>query len=394
MPWSETSVMNERIRFIGDWLSGLHSKTALCRRYGISRPTGDKWIARYEQEGPSGLHDRSRRPRHCPNQTAPEICNESIKMKHAHPTWGPCKLLDLLRRRVPEKKWPADSTGGEILKRAGLVKARRPRRRVASYPDRFAPADQANASWSADFKGDFKTGNGRRCYPLTISDNYSRYLLQCRALERTGCIRVRPWFEQTFREFGLPAVIRTDNGPPFASTAIAGLSPLARWWIKLGIRPERIEPGKPQQNGRHERMHRTLKADTANPPGYSCSAQQARFDRFMEEYNHDRSHEALRRQTPGSAYERSTRSYPAVLPPVEYDEHITVRSVRHNGQIKWQGRMLYVSEVLRKERVGLQQIDNDRWELRFSFFLLGHISRDADKLIPPSAWHQNKPENV
>lgn len=390
MPWKETCAMNQRVQFVADWLSGDYTKRALCDGYGISRPTGDKWIKRYELFGVEGLNECSRAPHTHPNQVPDAIRQRILDTKLAHQSWGPKKVMDLLRMIDTEERWPADSTAGEILKRAGLVRPRRRRRRTAPYTEPFGACDRPNRVWSADFKGDFALAGKKRCYPLTISDNYSRYLLECRGLVRPTYKAVRPWFEWIFREMGLPDAIRTDNGVPFASLAAGGLSSLSKWFIQLGIRPERIRPGRPDQNGRHERMHRSLKAAAVEPGRYMLSEQQQRFDAFMHEYNNLRSHESLGRKTPASFYTPSERPYPVKLEPVRYDDAVTVRSVRHNGQIKWKGRLLYVSEVLAKEPIGLTQVDNDRWELRYSFHLLGHIDEKAGIIVPAKGWHGDK----
>ncbi len=390
MPWKETCAMDQRVQFIADWLSGDYTKTALCDAYEISRPTGDKWITRYELYGVEGLKELSRAPHSHPNRISEPIRQRIMEIRLAHQAWGPKKVMDLLRVMEPQECWPADSTAGEILKQAGLVKPRGRRRRTAPYTEPFAACDRPNRVWSADFKGDFALSGGKRCYPLTISDNYSRYLLQCRGLGRPTYQGVQPWFEWVFREMGLPEAIRTDNGAPFASLAVGGLSVLSKWWIQLGIRPERIRPGKPGQNGRHERMHRTLKAEAIAPGRYTMAEQQRRFDAFVEEYNNLRSHESLDRKTPASVYEPSERPYPAKLKPVEYDDTVAVRSVRHNGQIKWKGQLLYVSEVLAREPVGLTQTDNDRWELRYSFHLLGYLNERAGIIVPAKGWHGTK----
>lgn len=392
MPWKETSVMDQRIQLIADWLTGDYGKSELCRIYEISRPTADKWIARYEQRGLPGLEELGRAP-HChPNQTAEELRALIVQTKVRHQQWGPKKVLDWLRDARPEFKWPADSTAGKILKREGLVKTRKRRRRVTPYSEPFGECCAPNQSWSADFKGDFLLGNGRRCYPLTVSDNFSRYLLLCRALERPRQEEVRYWFEWVFREAGLPEVIRTDNGAPFASLALGGISQLSKWWIKLGIKPERIQPGKPAQNGRHERMHRTLKEAVA--PQRDLQQQQQQYDPFREEYNWDRSHEALERKPPGSIHCFSPRSYPAKLPEVQYESGITVRQVRHKGEIKWRGELIYISEVLAKEPIGLKPIDNDKWELRYSFHPLGVLDDRSKSIIPVKGWHRTKPSKV
>jgi transposase InsO family protein len=390
MPWKETCAMDQRVQFIADWLSGQYGKKALCEAYGISRPTGDKWINRYQALGPEGLEERSRAPHSHPNAVSESIQARIVETKLRYQHWGPKKVVDYLRTQEPQQQWPVDSTVGEILKRAGLVRSRRRRRRVPPDTEPFAACDAPNHTWSADFKGDFRLGNGQRCYPLTISDNASRYLLQCRALGRTTTQAVQPWFEWVFREVGLPQAIRTDNGAPFASQALGGVSRLSKWWIQLGIRPERIEPGRPDQNGRHERMHRTLKAETSLPPQYCMASQQRSFERFVEEYNTIRSHEALGRKPPQSLYQPSSRPYPARIGPVTYDEGVVVRSVRHNGEIKWQGQLLYVTDVLAKEPVGLTKVDNDLWELRYSFHLLGYLDQRSGKIVPAKGWHGKK----
>lgn len=389
MAWKETNAMDERIRFVGDWLSGDFTKTSLCAAYGVSRPTGDKWIGRYEQKGLEGLKERSRAPHSHPATVSGVIRDKIIEAKLDHQAWGPKKVMDWLRRNDPEELWPVDSTAGEILRRAGLVKPRRRRRRVASYTQPFGACQEANAIWSADFKGDFGLKNGPRCYPLTISDNYSRYVLICRALTRTPYKTVYPWFEWVFREYGLPEAIRTDNGPPFASLALGGLTRLSAWWIQLGIRPERIKPGKPSQNGRHERMHRTLESGV-HPIQSTIAAQQRQFDRWLAEYNWERSHEALGRQTPGSVYRCSNRPYPTKLPKVEYDAAMIVRQVRHNGEIKWRGKKIYISEVLQQEPIALKQVGEDTWEIYYSFQLLGYLDDRMGKVWSPNRWHGEK----
>jgi len=271
-------------------------------------------------------------------------------------------------------QWPAVSTVGEILKRQGLVRARRFRRHTPRYTEPFLECDRPNSVWSADFKGKFQTGDSRMCYPFTLTDNYSRYLLACRGLRRPTGKATRPWLEWAFREYGMPQSIKTDNGTPFASVALGGLSQLAVWLIKLGIRPERIEAGHPEQNGRHERMHRTLKAETTKPPQKDLPKQQRAFDRFIQEYNHCRPHEALQQKTPASVYESSPISYPAKLPEVEYDSSFIVRQVRHNGEIKWKNKLIYVSQALAGEPVGLLLVGDDIWRVNFSFHPLGILS--------------------
>src|SRR6266576_568782 len=386
MPWKETSAMDQRIQLIGDWLSGDYRKSELCSVYGISRPTADKWIGRYEQHGVAGLEELERAPHRHPNQTAEELRALIVQTKLQRQKWGPKKVLDWLRRERSELKWPADSTAGEILKRAGLVQPRKRRRRVAPYSEPFGECGAPNQSWSADFKGDFLLGNSRRCYPLTISDNFSRYLLLCRALERPRHEEVQPWFEWVFRQSGLPEVIRTDNGTPFASLALGGLSQLSKWWIKLGIKPERIQPGKPAQNGRHERMHRTLKE--AVPPQKDLLTQQSCYDPFLREFNDQRSHESLGRKPPVTVHYVSPRSYPVKLPEVQYESGVTVRYVRRRGEIKWRGQLIYLTHVLANEPVGLKLIAEDKWEVRYSSHLLGLLEGKNKMITTVKTWHQ------
>src|SRR5262245_34784306 len=266
MPWKETCPMDERAEFIVECLRGELTVTELCRKYEISRKTGYKWMGRFHEGGRPNLADRSRARHGHANATPEELVGMIVAMRKEHPTWGPLKLIDRLERKWPRQRWPAPSTIGEILKRQGLARARRGRHRPPQYAEPFLGCDEPNKTWCADFKGSFALGNGRRCNPLTISDAYSRYLLRVESLTRTEENAVRPIVESAFCEFGRPWAIRTDNGPPFATVAAGGLSRLAIWWIKLDIRPERIAPGKPQQNGRHERMHRTLKQETTKPP--------------------------------------------------------------------------------------------------------------------------------
>ncbi len=388
MPWTETCVMDLKLQLISDSLRG-YSITELSTAYGISRKTVYKWLHRYEEYGVDGLKNRSRAPKQCPHKLDEHIANLIIAKKKQHLDWGPKKVLDLLRRNDPEIDWPADSTAGELLKRCGLVKKRRYKRTIPADKQPFSDYSEANQSWSADYKGDFKLGNKQRCYPLTITDNCSRYLLACQGLNSTKYSDAQLWFEYTFREFGLPQSIRTDNGSPFASRSLGGLSRLSKWWVDLEIKVERIQPGRPQQNGRHERMHRSLKAAVCKVPSYSMVRQQERFDSFRVEYNELRSHEGLGRQTPESHYEASCRSYPELILPPQYDNDMTVRSVRHNGEIKWKSQRLYVSELLRKLPVGLKQKEEHLWELYYRSHLLGTLNEKTMKIEPVKEWRSS-----
>lgn len=311
MPWKASSVIDQRMRFVLEQERGLHTMTELCEIYEIARETGYYWLRRYQQGGLEALQDRDRGPERHPNQTPERIEEAVLELRRAHMRWGPRKLKRVLEREVPQTPWPAASTIGAMLAREGLVVARKKRRRTPPYTQPFASADAPNQIWCADFKGWFRTEDGARIDPLTITDAHSRYLLRCQQVAKTNGEQVQAVFEAAFREYGLPQAIRTDNGAPFASRAIAGLSRLAVWWMKLGVVPERIAAGHPEQNGRHERMHRTLKQEAATPPAKDRRAQQRELDRFRQEYNQVRPHEALEMETPASVYEPSAREYPA-----------------------------------------------------------------------------------
>jgi transposase InsO family protein len=366
--------MTERHKFILAHDEGLFSMTELCHRFGISRKTGYKWLGRYRKGGLEALEDRSRAPKRCPHRTPEALRTLVIQTRTAHPRWGPRKILDYLRPRHPETCFPAPSTVGDILRREGLVPPRRPQRRPTHPGTSPLTATAPGEVWSADFKGEFRLGSGRYCYPLTIQDAYSRSLLACTALPSTAHQGAQAVFEETFRSHGLPRRLRTDNGVPFASKALCGLSRLSRWWIKLGITPDRIQPGCPQQNGRHERMHRTLKAETSRPPEASMQAQQERFDRFQAEYNQVRPHQALDGAVPASRYARSPRAMPARCPAPQYPGHAEVRKVSASGAIKFKARPLFVSVVLAGDYVGLEEVDDGVWNLLFDRVLLGRLN--------------------
>jgi putative transposase len=382
MPWKETCAVEERLKFVLDCQEGEFSKAALCRIYGISRPTGDKWLARHAEAGIDGLGDRSRVPGRHPNQVSEDVERAILEARRAHPHWGPKKLRVLLERRRPGRSWPACSTLGEVLRRHGLSVPRKRRRRTPPYTRPFVECDQSNDVWCADFKGWFQTGDGRRCEPLTISDAHTRFLLRCQAVEDTGFEATRSLFEATFREYGLPRAIRTDNGSPFASRGIFGLSRLSVWWIKLGIVPERIEPGKPQQNGRHERMHGTLQAETASPPKATWRSQQRSFDRFREEFNHERPHEALGMRCPGEVYSDSPRPYPERGGPVEYPSGLTVRMVQKHGEFYCHGHRVFLGEAFGDERIGLEPLDGRYWSVYFSDLVIGVFDAEGHEVLP------------
>ena len=376
MPWRKTDAEKERLRFVLLQESRGFSMTALCERFGVSRPTGYLWWERYAGEGEEGLLERSRRPHTSPNHTAPGIESAIVRTRQEYPRWGPVTIVDYLRRKSPDKPWPAPSTAGSILKRYGLVKPRRKRRQVRHPGRPYLPMEAPNDVWPVDYKGEFKTRDGRYCYPLTISDGCSRFLLACRARRDTSYDQARPVFEETFRKYGLPHQILSDSGSPFCSTALAGLSRLSVWWIKLGIHPVRTEPGHPEQNGRHERMHRTL-ATTTRPPAGDLAAQQRRFTDFISEYNQVRPHRALESQVPADLYEPSPRPYPGKTPEVEYASHFELRKVDAAGRISWHDRPLRISKVLCGELVGLEPIEEGLYHLFFGPVLLGVFNQDT-----------------
>jgi len=372
MPWKETCPMEQRVEMVGDWLKNDSTITELSQIYGVSRMTIYKWLNRFKAEGPAGIKEKSRAPYQHPNAIPEEMVQILVNARLSHQRWGPKKIRSWLTERYPDEEWPALSTISVIFKREGLIKPRRIRHAVAGYSLPFLECDRPNKVWSADFKGQFRTTDGKLCYPLTISDNFSRFILLCRGLQRPTYDQVRPWFESTFRRYGLPEAIRTDNGTPFASLGLGGISRLSAWFIKLGIRPERIEAAHPEQNGRHERMHRTLKEATAVSPRANLSKQQESFDDFVKEYNFNRPHEALGMKKPVAVYESSGRAYTSRTASMKYPPELAIRQVRCSGDITWRGKRIYVSQALAGEQVGLLQLDDEnKWEISFGFQKLG-----------------------
>jgi transposase InsO family protein len=392
MAWKETCVMSERIKLIHDYLSGEYGLSELAAEYAVSRKTAYKWIHRYEAGGWEALADQSRAPRHHPNAVAGEIEQMLLELKARRPLWGAPKLRRKLLEAVGAPRCPAESTVSEILRRHGLSRVARRRRRAVPSEQPFADCQAANAVWCADFKGWFRTGDGNKCTPLTISDGHSRYLLRCQGLDgATGWVTVRPLFVATFREYGLPAALRTDNGPPFATQTLGGLSPLAVWWVRLGIRLERIEPGQPQQNGRHERMHRTLKEATARPPRANLRRQQEAFDEFRQEYNEERPHEALGQKPPAEFYAPSMRNYPERLPGQRgYPDDWEKRRVRKWGQIKWRGKDVRLTPALWGQEIGLEPVGEGEWALHFEHMRLGIFDERTGR-VRPAARISNEP---
>jgi putative transposase len=373
MPWKDVCPMDQRRQFVRDAHRWVGSWTELCAHYGISRKTGYKWCARAEATGLEHLDELGRRPHRCPHATPADVVAALLEARRHHPHWGPRKLLRILQRREPERPWPARSTAAELLRRHGCIEPR-PRRRRLGHPGRpRTPMSAPNEIWTADFKGQFRTGDGRDCYPLTVADGFSRFLLGCQALRHPTHALSQPVFARLFREYGLPQLIRTDNGVPFATCALGRLSALSVWWVRLGVFPELIEPARPQQNGRHERMHRTLKRETARPPAGSLAAQQRRFNTFRAEFNHERPHQALSDEPPAAYYCPSPRSFPERLPPLEYPAPFERRLVSANGGIRWQAQWVNVSHVLGGEVVGLTEVDDGEWDLYFGPLKLGRF---------------------
>src|SRR5216683_3134193 len=382
MPWKASSVMDEKLRFVFEYELGERSMTELCQRYEITRETGYVWLRRYRRAGVAGLIEHSRAAHRHGNQTPEDLEQMVLELRQAHMRWGPRKLKRVLERDAPGRVWPAASTIGALLKRQGLVVARKKRMRTAPYTEPLAHADGANRVWCADFKGWFRTADRQRIDPLTISDAHSRYLLRCQAVEKTDTARVQAIFEAAFREYGMPQALRTDNGPPFASRAVAGLSRLAVWWIKLGIVPERIAAGHPEQNGRHERMHRTLKQETASPPAANRRKQQRALDRFRQEYNEVRPHEALGMRTPSSVYTRSLRSYPAHVADPEYGSALQVRRIQLRGTLSWKHQHVFLSETLIGELIGLLPIDDRFYTVYFAAFPIAQFDSHKRVIVP------------
>ncbi len=367
--------MDLRVELIRDYEAG-ESIAALAEIYEVSRKTIYKWLKRYESAGTAGLADRSRAPHERPQQVSEEMVQAIIEARQRW-KWGPRKLRLKLIEQRPGIAWPAASTIGDVLKRAGLSQGRVRRHRTPLYGAPFATVEEANQTWCADFKGWFRTGDGVRCDPLTITDAHSRYLLCCQITAKTDTVHVQGLFEAAFRQYGLPRVIRTDNGPPFASPAPGGLSRLSMWWIKLGILPERTRPASPQENGRHERMHLTLKQDTLRPPACSRRRQQEGFDRFRQIYNEERPHEALQDKTPASQYEPSPRQMPRRVPELDYPADLIVRRVSARGEFKWGGTKIFVSEVLNYEAVGLKPHNDRLFEVFYGPVRIGWLDHQG-----------------
>ncbi len=381
MPWKDCSVMDERLRFVSRLLEG-EGMSEVCREFGISRKTGYKIFDRYKESGLEALTDRTRRPVRYANQLPMQVEKLIVTCKREKPHWGARKIRELLVRRLDgDIRVPAKSTIHAVLHRHGLVKTPgRPRRRAQGTG--LSAGLSPNDLWCADFKGEFKLGDGRYCYPLTVTDHASRFLLLCEALESTREAPVISAFEQLFRERGLPSSMRSDNGVPFASpNGLFNLSKLSVWWLRLGIAIERIKPGHPQQNGRHERMHLTLKQETTRPPGMNTLQQQASFDAFVAEFNSERPHEALAMKTPLDVYTASPRVYTG-LPELSYPLHEREVLVTACGRICMHRKRVNVSTVLAGQKLGLKEVDDGIWLVSFMTYDLGYIDLEQKTLQP------------
>lgn len=391
MPWSEQKPMDQRNHFVSLALRGDQSMTELCGMFGISRKTGYKWLDRYRQEGATGLKERSRAPHQIPHKTPQDVVDFVIAQRKKHPTWGGRKIAQKAHKIAPHLDVPSETTLHQIVRNAALMKSKRRKRRSA-HPGRPVTCPHApNDVWTVDFKGQFKTKDGRYCYPLTIVDEYSRFLLSCQGFRSTAHDGPFKTFRQVFEDRGLPKAIKSDNGTPFASTGLGRLSLLSVWWIKLGIHPVLIEPASPSQNGRHERMHRTLKKESTIPAKGNLSAQQRRFNSWSDEYNFDRPHEALDGDYPGDVYRASRKAYPSRIPPVEYPEHYEVRRVSHGRWIKWHNRTIPVGAALRHEDVGLEEVQDGKWAVYFSWKRIGFLDERKKKILDDQGRYERTP---
>jgi putative transposase len=386
MPWKATSVTDQRAKFMLDYnervRTGQTTMFALCTEHGVSRKTGYKIVARYEQSGWQGLADQSRAPFGGKHWITPETISAVLDVRLDFPQWGSRKIVAYLRDIEPDQQWPAASVVHEWIKKAGMVINHPGPRRRFPHPGRppAEPIERPNQQWSTDFKGHFRTKDRRYCYPLTVADSFSRYIIGCRALSATTFELTWAAFERLFREYGLPDSMLSDNGTPFSSNSVKRLSKLSVRWIRLGIEPRLIQPGKPQQNGRHERMHRTMKAEACARPAADCRRQQTQFDRFADQFNCIRPHEALGQTPPARSYERSAREYPTRLPEIVYPSSYELRRVRSSGEIKWKGQWLFLSESLVGEIIAFEDIDDDCSIIRFGPMELGYYSDREHRL--------------
>ena len=375
----ETDAGRQKLAFVKAYATGQWSMSELCERYGVSRPTGYKWLKRFMSAGEIGLLERSRVPDTCPHRTPTAIEQRLLRTRERY-GWGATKLLQVLERRYPGIAWPSRSTANAILDRHGKLRKYR-RRRKWPHPGTVAlQTERPNQIWPADFKGEFRTQDGRYCYPLTVTDHYSRKVLLCRALPSVSTTDAQPTFERLFRAVGLPEAIRTDNGAPFASRGLHGLCELNLWWMKLGIIHQRIRPASPQENGQHERMHRELKRETTRPSAATLRAQQRQFDRFRYRYNHQRPHDALNGELPATHWQPSPRPYPRRIGPPEYPSHFEIRRVSTAGTFRFKVKQPFLSNALADEYIGLEEVDDGIWNIVYYRTLLGRIDERTARI--------------
>jgi putative transposase len=379
MPWRETSVMDERMRFVQDAHRPGWTVAELCRRYDVSRKTGYKWLKAYGEHGVEGLRDGSHRPHTCPHAIAPAMVALILETKQSY-RWGARKVRGVLHTRGV-KDLPSRATIHRILERHGRVQPRRASRRRSHPGKPDTPLAAPNDMWSTDFKGQFRMGDGQYCYPLTVQDGASRFMFAVTGMLEATTANCLPVFAALFRRYGVPERIRSDNGQPFASNALGRLSTLSVWWVRLGIMPELIEPAHPQQNGKHERMHKTLKADTTRPPRANLRAQQRCFDAWRERYNTIRPHESLNDATPASCYEPSPRRYRAKLEPITYPGHFERRLVSRNGGIRWNNHWVNASKLLMELEIGFEAIDDALWDVYFGPIWLGRFHEEVGRIV-------------
>lgn len=379
MPWKELSSMNQKLSFVREVLRERNSFSGICQVHGISRKTGYKWIERYKEFGQKGLEEQCRAPKNSPHKISDEVRNMLLCTRMDHQFWGPRKILAFLKSKNRRLVLPAASSVGELYKAEGLIKSNRRRIKPVPHPAPVVEGKNPNDVWAADFKGEFRMRNGKLCYPLTISDHVSRFILCCSGQVSNNYPDTRKAFEKTFYEYGLPSVILSDNGVPFSTPS--GLSQLSVWWIKLGIKPIRIQPGNPQQNGRHERMHRTLKQETARPPSQDMKFQQKSFDRFVKEYNFDRPHQSLKYKVPSKTYRASPRKMPRKLPKIEYPLHFEKRAIGSNGEIKWYCNAIFISSALANEHIGIEEIEDGLHQVYFGPLKMGFLHDATNRFV-------------
>jgi transposase InsO family protein len=368
----ETHALEQRLQFVRAAERGHWSMSELCARFGVSRPTGYKWLARYRANGEAGLRDHSRAPHTCPHQMEAAVAAQLLAARRRY-RWGARKLLRVLQTQEPDRCWPARSTVNDLFARHGLLRRRRHRSRWLHPGAPPLRTTRPNEVWPIDFKGQFKTGDGRYCYPLTVTDHFSRLLVVCHGLASVQTAATRAVLTAAFRAVGLPEAIRTDNGVPFVTAGPLELSALAVWWMQLGITHQRIAPGRPQHNGTHERMHRELKWETTRPAAATARAQQRRFDAFRRRYNEERPHEALGDATPVSRWCPSPRPFPERHRPPDYPAALECRRVSTTGTFAWRGRAIFLSQTLHGEDIALEEVDEGRWNLIYYRTVLGRL---------------------